>query len=56
MTKNNEQIKERIRYFLRLASNMGNDGFCYQLDEPKQQEDWQSFEDEAVEQIMWWLI
>lgn len=47
-----DRIESTIRYYLRLASDMGNRGFYYELDEPKQNEDWQSFEDEGVEQIM----
>lgn len=47
-----DRLENTIRYYLRLASNMGDCGFYYQLDEPKQQQDWQSFEDEGVEQIM----
>lgn len=47
-----DRLESIIRYYLRLASNMGDRGFYYELDEPKQNEDWQSFEDEGVEQIM----
>ena len=47
-----DRLESIIRYYLRLASDMGDRGFYYELDEPKQNEDWQSFEDEGVEQIM----
>lgn len=47
-----DRLKNIIRYYLRLASDMGNNGFYYELNEQKQNEDWQSFEDEGVEQIM----
>ena len=44
-------IKEKIRYYLRQASNFGERGLGYDFD-GEINEDWQDFEDNAVEELM----
>ena len=45
-------IEEKIRDYLRQASNFGERGLGYDFDEEEISEDWQYFEDEAVNEIM----
>ena len=44
--------EEKIRMYLRQASNFGERGLGYDFDEEEINEDWQDFEDEAVREIM----
>ena len=45
-------IEEKLRNYLRQASNFGERGLGYDFDEEEINEDWQDFEDEAVNEIM----
>ena len=46
-----EELEKLIRYELREASNQGLAGFIYDSDLEEQDEDWQYFEDMAIEEI-----
>lgn len=46
-----EELEKLIRYELREASNQGLAGFIYNNDLEEQDEDWQYFEDMAIEEI-----
>ena len=45
------ELEKLIRYELREASNQGLAGFIYDRDLEEQDEDWQYFEDMAIEEI-----
>ena len=45
-------IEEKIRMYLRQASNFGERGLGYDFDEEDISEDWQDFEEEAINEIM----
>lgn len=45
-------IEEKLRMYLRQASNFGERGLGYDFDEDEVNEDWQDFEDEAINEIM----
>ena len=45
-------IEEKLRNYLRQASNFGERGLGYDFDEEEINEDWQDFEDEAIKEIM----
>ena len=48
----NSKFEERLRYWLREASDQGDRGFVYDHDLPKEeQEDWMYFEKMAIEDI-----
>lgn len=46
-----EELEQLIRYKLREASNQGLAGFIYDKNLEVQDEDWQYFEDMAIEEI-----
>lgn len=46
-----KELEALIRYELREASNQGISGFAYDRDLKEQDEDWQYFEDMAIEEI-----
>lgn len=46
-----KDLEQFIRYKLREASNQGLAGFIYDSDLEEQDEDWQYFEDMAIEEI-----
>ena len=48
----NSKFEERLRYWLREASDQGDCGFVYDYDLPEEeQEDWMYFEKMAIEDI-----
>jgi hypothetical protein len=48
----NSKFEERLRYWLREASDQGDCGFVYDYDLPEEeQEDWMYFEKMALEDI-----
>ena len=47
----NATLEQRILYWLRQASKEGTIGFSYDEDEQEQNEDWQQFEKQAIEDI-----
>ena len=48
----NSKFEERLRYWLREASDQGNCGFVYDHDlSEEEQEDWMYFEKMAIEDI-----
>ena len=48
----NSKFKERLKYWLREASDQGCRGFVYDYDLPEEeQEDWMYFEKMALEDI-----
>ena len=48
----NSKFEERLRYWLREASDQGVCGFVYDYDLPEEeQEDWMYFEKMAIEDI-----
>lgn len=48
----NNQLENRIRYWLKEATDMGCRGFVYDCDlSDKEQEDYLEFEEEAIQDI-----
>lgn len=48
----NQQLENRIRYWLKEASDMGFRGFVYDYNlSDKEQEDYLEFEEEAIQDI-----
>lgn len=48
----NSKFEERLKYWLREASDMGCRGFVYDCDLPdEEQEDYLEFEEEAIQDI-----
>lgn len=47
----NEKLENTIRMYLRQASNEGTRGFYYDFDEEEISEDWEYFENSAIEEI-----
>lgn len=48
----NSKFEERLRYWLREASDQGDCGFVYDHDLPEEeQEDYMEFEEEAIQDI-----
>lgn len=45
-------IEEKIRNYLRQASNFGERGLGYDFDKEEVNEDWQDFEDKVVEELI----
>ena len=46
-------IEEKIRMYLRQASNFGERGLGYDFNEEEINEDWQDFEDDAIRELMY---
>lgn len=47
----NSKFEERLRYWLRQASDEAARGFCYDKDEEEMDENWKNFEKMAIEDI-----
>ena len=47
----NASLEQKILYWLRHASKEGSIGFYFDEDEQEQNEDWQYFEKQAIEDI-----
>jgi hypothetical protein len=47
----NSKFEEKLRYWLRQASDEACRGFCYDKDEEEMDENWVNFEEEAIQDI-----